>query len=265
MKIVSERQLAYIRNEYTELFSQRSVNYYFEGKDKSVFDNLILFTDDDIYNAIRNDHYLSMTNCQRLWNKYFWYLRYQSDVLKNGTSADNHQQPISKVLEELYQTCENMDDNSIESFVNFVANFSQQEYITFDYFHPAITGTGVSLRSDELTGIVNLLNIHNFNFDEIDNLILKNMDNPQAELLTFKNPADTNIYIKVDTFSAGEDQIYPIDILIRCKAKYQRQVDMLLVRWWTQFWIKMGPFVAISPGDKFETDIFYKDRKRIEK
>jgi hypothetical protein len=265
MKIVSEKQLTFIKTEYQELINQRSSYYFFEGGDKSIFDNLVLFTDDIIFSKIRNDHYLAMTNCQRSWNKYFWCLNYQTDILRNGGSAENHQQPIFKVLEELYQTCDNIDDNSIELFVNFASDLYRQEYITFDYFHPAITETGVSLQSIELAEIVRLLNIENFSFAEIDKLIIKNIDDKQAELLTFKNQSDRQTYIKIDTFSAGEDQIHPIDILIRCKTDYKEQVDNLLVRWWTNYWKKMGPFVAFSPVDKFETNTFYKDRKRIEK
>jgi len=265
MKIVSEKQLTFIRSEYYDLIEKQSNNYFFEGANKSIFDNLVLFTDDVAFRKIRDDHYLSMTSCQRTWNKYFWYLRYQTDILRNGGNIENHQQPIFKVLEELYQTCDNIDDNSIEPFVNFASDFDQQEYIIFDYFHPAITETGVSLKSDELAEIVKLLNIDNFSFEEIDKLILKNIDNKQAELLTFKNQTDRHTYIKVDTFSASEDQIHPIDILIRCKSDHKVQVDNLLVSWWTKFWKKMGPFVVISTVDKFETNTFYKDRIRIEK
>jgi hypothetical protein len=75
MKIVSEKQLTFIRTEYQDLINKQSGNYHFDGNDKSIFENLILFTDDTVYNQIRNDHYLSMTNCQRVWNKYFCYLR----------------------------------------------------------------------------------------------------------------------------------------------------------------------------------------------
>lgn len=265
MKIVSEKQLTFIRAEYQDLITQQSGNYFFEGIDKLIFDNLVLFTDDILYNKIRNDKYLAMTDCQRTWNKYFWYLRYQTDVLKNGGNAGNHQQPISKLLEELYQTCDKIDDNSIEPFVTFASDFDKQEYIIFDYFHPAITETGVSLKSEELTEIVKLLNIANFRLKEIDKLLVKNIDNEQAELLTFRNQADGQIYIKVDTFSAGADQIHPVDILIKCRTEYKDQVDGLLVSWREQFWKKMGPFVAIANADKFDTDILYKDRIRIEK
>lgn len=265
MKIVSEKQLTFIRSEYQNLISKQLRSYHFEGVDKTLFDNLILFTDDTIYNQIRGDHYLSMTNCQRVWNKYFSYLRYQSDILKNGSSADNHQQPIFKILEELYQTCENIDDTLIEPFVNFASDFDKQEYIMFDYFHPAITETGVSLKSEELGEIVKLLKIDNFDFDEIDKLILQNIDNKQADLLFFSSSSDKNTFIKVDTFSAGEDQIHPIDILIRCSTEYREQVDTLLVSWWKKFWKKMGPFVAISTIDKFQTNTYYIDRNKIEK
>ncbi len=252
MKIVSEKQLTFIRAEYKDLINQQSGNYFFEGDDKSVFDNLLLFTDDTIYNKVRNDHYLSMTNCQRVWNKYFWYLRYQTDLSLNERNIENHRQPIFKILEELYNTCENIDDNSIESFMKFATNFNNEEYITFDYFHPAIAETGVSLKSNELTEIVKLLKIDNFDFDEIDNLILQNIDNRQAELITFRNNSDKETLIKIDTFSVSEDQIHPIDILIKCKSKYREQVDTLLVSWCARFWKKMGPFVAISTLDKFE-------------
>lgn len=265
MKIVSEQQLTFIKSEYQDLINKQSENYHFEGSDKTIFDNLILLTDDTLYNQIRSDHYLSMTNCQRVWNKYFYYLRYQSDILRNGSNADNHQQPIFKILEELYQTCEDIDDNLIEPFVNFASGFYKQEYIMFDYFHPAITETGVSLKSEELNEIVKLLKIDNFDFDEIDKLILQNIDNRQADLLVFRSSSDINTFIKVDTFSAGEDQIHPIDILIKCKSEYREQVDILLVNWWEKFWKKMGPFVAISTLDKFETKTFYKDRNKIEK
>lgn len=265
MKIVSEKQLTFIRAEYQDLIKQQSSNYFFEGTDKIIFDNLVFFTDDILYNKIRNDKYLTMTNCQRTWNKYFWYLRYQTDILKKGDNADNHQQPISKVLEELYQTCDNIDDNSIEPFVNFASDFDKQEYITFNYFHPAITETGVSLKSEELTEIVKLLNIANFRFEEIDKLLAKNIDDKKAELLTFRSQDDRDTYIKVDTFSASADQIHPIDILIKCKTEHKDQVDGFLVSWWKKFWKKMGPFVAISNADKFDTDAHYKYRKRIEK
>lgn len=265
MKIVSEKQLTFIRTEYQDLINKQSGNYHFEGSDKTIFENLILFTDDTVYNQIRSDHYLSMTNCQRLWNKYFYYLRYQSDILRNGGNADNHQQPIFKILEELYQTCENIDDNSIEPFVNFASDLYKQDYIMFDYFHPAITKTGVSLKSKELKEIAELLKIDNFDFDEIDRLIEQNVDNSQAELLVFRSSLDNETFIKVDTFSAGEDQIHPIDLLIKCKSEYKEQVDILLVTWWIKFWKKMGPFVAISTLDKFETNKFYKDRIKIEK
>ena len=150
MKIVSEKQLEYIKAEYRDLLSQQSEKYFFEGSEKGIFDNLILFTDDKLYNTIRSDHYLSMTACQRTWNKFFWYLRYQSDMLKISTNSDNHQQPIFKILEEIYQTCDSVDHGSIEPFVNFASRFEKQEYILFDYFHPAITETGVSLKSQEL-------------------------------------------------------------------------------------------------------------------
>lgn len=265
MKIVSEKQLAFIRTTYQDLINKQSGNYHFDGNDKTFFENLILFIDDTVYNQIRGDHYLSMTNCQRVWNKYFCYLRYKSDILRNGGKADNHQQAIFKVLEELYQTCENIDDNSIEPFVNFASAFDKQEYIMFDYFHPAITETGVSLKSEELNEIVKLLKIDNFDFDEIDKLILQNIDNRQADLLVFRSSSDNNTLIKVDTFSAGEDQIHPIGILIKCKTEYREKVDTLLVSWWAKFWKKIGPFVAISIVDKFETNTFYKDRNKIEK
>ena len=265
MKIVSEKQLDFIRTEYQDLINKQLGKYHFEGNDKTIFDNLILFTDDTIYNQIRSDHYLSMTNCQRVWNKYFYYLNYKSDILRNGGNAENHQQPIFKVLEELYQTCNNIDDNSIEPFVNFASDFRNQEYIMFDYFHPAITEIGISLKSDELNEIVSLLKIDNFDFEEIDKLILLNIDNKQADLLVFSSSSDKNTFIKVDTFSAGEDQIHPIDILIKCKSESSEQVDILLVSWWKKFWKKMGPFVAISTLDKFETSTFYKDRIKIEK
>lgn len=265
MKIVSEKQLAFILTEYQDLIDLQSNNYLFEGANKSIFDNLILFTDDILYNKIRDDHYLAMTNCQRTWNKYFWYLRYQADILKNGDKVENHQQPVSKALEELYQTCDNIDDNSIEPFVNFASAFDKQEYITFDYFHPAITETGVSLMSVELKEIIKLLQIENFNFEEIDALIFKNIDNKRAEILTFRNHTDKHTFIRIDTFTAGQDQINPIDILINCKTEYKEQVDKLLVSWWAKFWKKMGPFVAISMVDKFETNTFYTERLRIEK
>jgi len=265
MKIVSEKQLTYIKREYQELINRQVVNYYFEGLDKSIFENLILFTDNAIFSEICKDHYLSMTDCQRTWNKYFWYLRYQTDILINGGNIGNHQQSISKVLEELYQNCDNIDDYSIEPFVNFASDFNKHEYLIFDYFHPAITGSGVSLKSEELAQIIKLLKIDRFNFDEIDELILKNIDNKKAELLIFKNQLDNNTYIKIDTFSASEDQIHPIDILIRCKTEHRELVDNLLVSWWIKFWKKMGFFVAVSSVDKFETNTFYKDRKRLEK
>ncbi|HSD07627.1 hypothetical protein [Flavobacterium sp.] len=265
MKIVSEKQLTLIRTEYQHLIDKQSNNYFFEGVNKSIFDNLVLFTDDIVYNKIRDNHYLAMTNCQRTWNKYFWYLRYQTDILKNGGNIENHQQPISKILEELYQTCDNIDDSSIEPFVNFASKFDQQEYVTFDYFHPAITETGVSLLSKELNEIIKLLQIENFNFEEIDALIVKNIDDKKAELLTFKNHTDKHSFIKIDTFTAGEDQIHPIAILIRCKTEYKEQVDDLLVSWWSKFWKKLGPFVAITTVDKFETNAFYTERKRINK
>lgn len=265
MKIVSEKQLTYIKEEYLELIKKQVKNYYFEGIDKSIFENLILFTDNDLFSEIRKDHYLSMTECQRTWNKYFWYLRYQTDILRNGGNIDNHQQPIFKLLEELYQNCDNIDDNYIEPFENFASDFEKQEYITFDYFHPAITESGVSLKSEELVKIIELLKIEKFDFNEIDELILKNIDDRKAELLTFKNKFDKNTFIKVDTFSASEDQIHPIDILIRCKTVHKELVDNLLVCWWSKFWKKMGPFVAISSVDKFETNTYYKDRKRLEK
>jgi len=265
MKIVSEKQLAFIRTEYQELINKQSGNYHFEGRDKAIFDNLTVFTDETVYNTIRSDHYLSMSNCQRVWNKYFYYLRYQSDILTNGGNAENHEQSIFKVLEKLYQTCDNIDDNSIETFVKFASDFDKQQYIMFDYFHPAITETGVSLKSDELNEIVKLLKIDNFDFEEIDRLILQNIDNIHADLLVFRSSSDNNNFIKVDTFSAGEDQIHPIDILINCKVEFKEQVDNLLVSWWYKFWNKMGPFVAVSIIDKFETNSLYKDRKRIEK
>ena len=264
MKIVSEKQLTFIRAEYQDLINKQSGNYHFDGYDKTIFDNLVLFNDDTVYNQIRNDHYLSMTNCERVWNKYFSYLRYQSDILKNGGNVDNHQQPIFKVLEAIYQTCENIDDKLIESLVNFASDFEKQQYIMFDYFHPAITETGVSLKSEDLYEIVKLLKIENFDFDEIDRLILQNIDNRQADLLVFRSSIDNKTFIKVDTFSAGEDQIHPIDILINCKSEFKEQVDIMLVSWWKKFWKKMGPFVAISTLDKFETKSYYKDRNIIE-
>jgi len=264
MKIVSEKQLTFIKTEYRDLINKQSGNYQFDGGNKTIFDNLVLFADDTIYNQIRNDHYLSMTNCERVWNKYFFYLRYQSNILKNSRSIDNLQQPIYKVLEEIYQTCESIDDKSIESFLTFASDFDKQEYILFDYFHPAITKNGISLKSEELNEIVKILKIENFDFNEIDKLILQNIDNQQADLLIFRNRTE-NTFIKVDTFSAGEDQIHPIDILVRCKSEHMEQIDILLVSWWTKFWKKMGPFVAISILDKFEKNKFYKDRNIIEK
>jgi len=101
MKIVSEKQLTYIKAEYQDLTNHQVGNYFFEGSDKSIFENLILFTDDVLFSEIRNYRYLAMTNGQRIWNKYFWYLHYQTDILRNGGNADSYQQSISKVLEAL--------------------------------------------------------------------------------------------------------------------------------------------------------------------
>ena len=119
--------------------------------------------------------------------------------------------------------------------------------------------------SEELKEIIKLLQIENFNFEEIDALIFKNIDNEQAEILTFRNHTDKHTFIRIDTFTAGQDQIHPIDILINCKTEYKEQVDKLLVSWWAKFWKKMGPFVAISMVDKFESNTFYTERLRIEK
>ena len=265
MKIASEQQLNFIRTEYKDFLQQQTSRYIFEGFDKSIFDNLILFTDDTIYNKIKADHYLVMTDCERVWNEYFWYLRYSADILKIGGDTGNHVQPISKILEKLYNSCNEINDNDIEPFVNFSSNFDSQEYIIFDYFQLTITEKGVSLKSSELHEIVNLLTIENFDFEEIDNLIEVNIDNSYGELLTFRSLSDPTTFIKIDTFSASEDQIHPIDILIRCKFEFKEKVDELLVGLWTKVWKNSGPFVAISTIDKFDNPKHFVNRKRVEK
>jgi hypothetical protein len=203
-----------------------------------------------------------MSNCNRAWNKYFWYLRYESDVLKMGRKADNHQQPIFKVLVELDQTCGNFD-HSFEPFINLASQ--NQEYIIFDYLHPAITDNDISIKSKELSEIVELLDIQNFDSKEIDGLIKSNIDNSFGELLTFKNKTDKRTKLRIDTFSASEDQIHPIEILIQCKVERSEEIDGLLVSWWTKFWKKMGPFVAISAIDKFNYEKHFLNRILVEK
>jgi hypothetical protein len=264
MKIVSENQLTYIKKEYAELVSRQTSNYIFEGDDKSIFENLVLFSDEILFDTIRTDHYLAMSNCNRVWNRYFWYLRYESDILKMGRKADNHQQPIFKVLEELDQTCGNFD-HSFEPFINLASHFENQEYIIFDYLHPAITDTDISIKSKELSEIVELLEIPNFDSKEIDSLIKTNIDNSFGELLTFKNKTDKRTKLRIDTFSASEDQIHPIEILIQCKIERREEIDELLVASWTKFWKKMGPFVAISAIDKFNFEKHFLNRKLVEK
>jgi hypothetical protein len=265
MKIVSEQQLDYIKNEFKDLLRERTSKYVFEGEDNSIFENLILFTDDTLFDKIRNEHYLSMNYCQRVWNEYFWYLRYNDSLLKIGINTENHQQPISKILEKLYNSCEHINDNHVELFINFASNFDNQEYILFDYFHPTIIDTGLSISSTELADIIKLLEIQNFNFSEIDHLIEQNIDNKNAELLTFKSKNDPNTILRIDTFSASEDQIHPIDILIKCKFEHKEKIDNLLLNWWTKYWRKMGPFVAISVIDKFDNEQYFGGRKLCDK
>ena len=266
MKIVSEQQLKYIKSEFEDLIAERANKYVFEGKEMSFFENLILFYDDTLFEAISKEHYLSMKNCQRIWNKYFWYLRYRSDISKNGGNAGNHIQPIAKVLEELYNNCgAKINDLDIETFSCFATDFENQEYVIFDYFHPAITDTGVSIKSEELYNIIKLLGITGISFDEIDYYIDKNIDNPNAELFTYKNRNNKNIFFSIDTFSASEDQIHPIEILIKCKFSDVESIDKEFVKWWSKFWRKMGPFVGISTINKFEREKYFEKRVRIEK
>jgi hypothetical protein len=264
MKIVSEKQLEYIKNEYLDIFQEYSKQYVFERSDLLIFNNLFLFYDNNIFEKIRNDHYLSMSHSQRVWNKYFWYLRYTSNLQKQGINIETHTQPFSEILEELSNTCQNIDALA-EHFVNFATNFEKQEYIIFDYFHPTITETSLSLKSVELLEIVKILDIQNFNIEEIDTLILDNVDNEKAELLTYRSKNDRETMITIDTCSFGIDQIHPVDLLVKCKFENKDIVDQLLVSWWTKFWRKMGPFVAISYYDKFDAGLFFKERKRIEK
>jgi len=266
MKIVSEQQLKFIKSEFEDLVKERVREYVFEGQDFSFFENLILFYDNVLFETIRKEHYLAMTDCQRIWNKYFWYLRYSSDIAKNGGNVNNHKQLIFKVLEELYNTCgSKINDLDIEPFYNFATDFENQEYILFDYFHFALTDTGVSIKSEELSNIVKLLDVAGVNFDEIDCYIENNIDNPNAEIFTYRNPNDKNIFFSVDTFSAGEDQIHPIGILIKCKFSDMESIDKELVKWWSRYWRKMGPFVAISTINKFEREKYYEKRVRVEK
>lgn len=265
MKIVSEQQLDYIKNEFKDLLRDRTSKYVFEGEDNSIFENLILFTDDILFEKIRDEHYLSMSYCQRVWNEYFWYLRYNSSLYKSGVNTENHQQPISQILEKLYNSCEQINDTHTELLINFASDFENQEYILFDYFHPSVIETGLSINSTELAEIVNLLEIQNFSFSEIDQLIEQNIDNKNAELLTFKSKNDSNTLLRIDTFSASEDQINPIDIQIKCKFENKEKVDKLLLNWWTKYWRKMGPFVAISAIDKFDNEQYFGGRKHCDK
>ena len=265
MNIVSEVQLRVIKNEYSDLINDQLKKYVFEGDRRDIFENLIVFSDEVIYNSIRKDHYLSMTNCNRIWNEYFWYLRYQSDIELNGGNALGHEQPIFRTLEKLYNSCNSIDDNLIEPFSIFAKEYQSQEYVIFDYFHPAITETGVSIQSNELKEIIELLEIENFSFEKLDELIEKNIDNSNGELLTYYNSTDKKSHIKIDTYTASVDQIHPIDLLIKCPKMYEAKVDELLTRWWKQFWNRMGPFVSVSIVDKFETNERYINRKRIKK
>lgn len=265
MKIVTEKQLEFIKYQYPELIVNRAKEYVFEGNDINAFHNLMVFSDDQLFRTLRRDHYLSMPECGRVWNEYFWYLRYKRSIELSNRNASNHEQPIFKTLEKLYNTCESIDDDLIEPFVQFAEKFEEEPYVLFDYFHPAITESGVSIYSPEFEKIVNLLQIDNFSFDEVDVLIEGNIDNPNGELLIFYNKTDKSTFLKIDTFTAGEDQIHPIDILIKCPKKLSSKIDELLVDWWKRFWNRMGPFVAISIVDKFETDKRYIDRKRVTK
>jgi len=266
MKIVSEQQLKYIKSKFEDLMVKRVNEYVFEGQSLSFFENLILFYDDTLFDTIRKEHYLSMTACQRIWNKYFWHLRYRSNISKNGGNTGNHIQPIAKVVEELYNNCgTKINDLDIEPFYNFATYFDSQEYIMFDYFHPAITDTGVSIKSNELDNIIKSLGITEIGFDEIDYYIENNIDNPNAEILTYRNRNDKNIFFSIDTFSASEDQIHPIEMLISCKFSDMESIDKELVKWWSKFWRKMGPFVAISTINKFEREKYFEKRVRIEK
>jgi hypothetical protein len=264
MKIVSEEQLKYIKSEFKD-FTDRSYNYVFEGSDMSIFENLVIFYDDILFNKIRSEHYLAMTDCQRIWNKYFWYLRYNSDISKIGGNTGSHIQPISKILEQLYNSGEQVNDLDIEPFAAFATNFEHQKYLIFDYFHPAITDTGVSIYSEELIKIVEILKVKDFNIEELDYYIEQNIDNKRGEIITYRNLDDKDIQISIDTYSASIDQIHPIEILIKCKFTDKNRIDCELVKWWTKFWKKMGPFVAISTINKFDNDKFYRERKRIEK
>ena len=264
MKLVSEYQLEELKKYYQDILDKEILKYNFEDGNYSVFENLIIFTDEKVYSEIRKDHNLYLNNCQKLWNKYFWYLRHISELKKNKININNYEQSIFKLVEEIHQECINLE-NEIENFTHNTENFENFEYITFDYLHMAITETGVSLKSEELKEIIKILDVKNFSFEVVDNLILKNIDNENAELLYFRNAKDKNITIAIDTFSAGEDQIHPIDILIKCKREDKETIDKLLVQWWKRYWKNMGPFVGISFQDKFEENAFYKERKIIEK
>lgn len=263
MKIATEKQLEFITSQYPELIENQTKKYLFEGNDLNSFNNLMVFSDDQLFKTLRSDHYLSMPECGRVWNEYFWYLRYKTSIELSNGNASNHEQPIFKTLEKLYNTCESIDDHLIDSFVQFAENFEKERYVIFDYFHPAITESGVSIYSPEFEKIVNLLHIDNFSFEEVDRLIEENIDNPNGELLIFSNKTDKNTLLKIDTYTAGEDQIHPIDILIKCPKMLSQKIDALLVDWWKEFWNRMGPFVAISIVDKFETDKQYINRKKV--
>ena len=231
-----------------------------------MFENLIVFSDDILFDAVRKDHYLSMPKCERTWNEYFWHIRYKT-TLPLGAVSDiaSHEQAIFKTLEKLYSCCASVDDSLVEPFVDFAESYDSKQYIYFDYFHPAITETGVSLDSPELREIVELLKIDNFSFEEIAKLIEKNIDDPKGELLVFSSRADEGVSLKVDTYTAGMDQIHPVDMLIRCPKNLKQQVDALLVQWWEKFWDRLGPYVAVSPIDKFDAYTRYANRKRIKK
>ena len=82
MKLVSEYQLEELKKYYKDILVKEILKYNFEGGNYSVFENLIIFTDEKVYSEIRKDHNLSLNNCQKLWNKYFWYLRHISELKK---------------------------------------------------------------------------------------------------------------------------------------------------------------------------------------
>ncbi|MEZ5016679.1 MAG: hypothetical protein R2800_06475 [Flavipsychrobacter sp.] len=263
MKIVSEKQLDFIKTEYTQLLKEHTNKYDFDKKQLHLFENLVIFSDDELYKKIRSDHYLSMPECNRTWNNYFWHLSYYTALDKNGFSLSNKELQDNKILDLIHENCNATDIQLIEEFKAFACNFSEQDYVNFDYFHPVITDDGISIYSKELQEIIELLEIKNFSFDEVDNLIENNIDNPNGELLIFSSHLNDETSLKIDTYTNSEDQIHPVDILIRCPYKLQSQVDELLVKWWEHFWNRMGPYVSISLTDKFETNRLYNHRTRI--